>query len=633
MARLVLRSLLSSLALAGALLAPLAAGCTRNGTPPGETDAYVPPGVDAGLPVSGNLRVDPADHVVMLTGGASQTVAYRLFFRESAGSSESEVTSEALFTSTVPDLGSFSGATFTTAPDRGGRTTVVATYRGMTTSTPLTIRLDRIVIGPGATADTPARFDGTASAGGPEIVYPEDATMVPPNLGILEFHYMPNGGEAFELDIATSALNLLVYFGCPESVGGGCIYTPERGVWETIATAAAGADPITYRLRSVNAAGEIRESEPRTIAVAEEPITGGLYYWNAGGGSIERFEFGVTARSEEFIGRSQTGAAMCVGCHALSRDGTRISVGTDIPTTTFQVFDVATRNRIFSLGGGGGPIGFPSQPNFATFSPDSREIATSFNTGLTIRSATDGSVLSDRLGGGPASQPDWSPDGSHIVYAAHAAPSIGGLVDVGGVTGGRITIIDRTGSDWSAPRTIVAIDGVNNYYPSYSPDGGFISFCRSPSNINSMGADPDSGESAVPDAELWLIPSDRSGAARQLTTIAGRADSWPKWDPTQYENQGRPLYWMSWTSRRAYGLRLGHDQRAQIWMAAFDPMLAASGEQGFRAAFWLPFQDIETANHIPQWVTSVERQTCTDDADCGGEFCVDGECFAEEPLI
>lgn len=618
--------LLSSLTLA------LVGGCTRE-TPDTRGDAYVPPGVDAAIPASGNLRIDPADHVVMLAGGASQVVEYHVFLRDGSGG-ETEVTSGASWSSTAIGLGTFAGSTFTTANDRGGRTNIVATYMGMTTSTTLTVQFDRIVIADGATSDTPARFAGTTSAGaGPEIVYPDDAAMVPPNLGSLEVHYMPNGGDAFELTVTTTELNLRIYFGCPESVGGGCIYTPARPVWETIATAAAGRDPISYQLRSVSASGEIRASEMRTLAVAEEPITGGLYYWNAGGGSIDRFEFGVPgARAERFLGTGQTGAGMCVGCHALSRDGTRISVGTDIPTTTFQVFDVATRTRLFSLGASGG-FGFPSQPNFASFSPDSTEIVTSFNTGLSIRDASTGTITTDRLGGGPSSQPDWSPDGNHIVFARHDAPSIGGLVDVGGVTSGRITILDREGSGWGSPRTIVAIEGVNNYYPAYSPDGRFIAFCRSPSNINSMGADPDSGTSAVPDAQLWLIPSDGSGASRQLTNVAGLADSWPKWDPTEYQNQGRPLFWMSWTSRRAYGLRLARDQRAQIWMAAFDPMLASTGEQGFRAAFWLPFQDITTANHIPQWVTSVERQTCTSNADCGGEFCVEGRCFEEEPLL
>lgn len=601
-------------------------------TTPGGGDGGVPPGVDAGFLVTGSLRIEPADHVVTISGGATESIDYRLFLQNEGGG-ETEVTSEAVWSAGSPELGSFSGSTFTTAPDRGGYTRILASYRGMLASTSLTIQLDRVVLGPGASPDTPSRFAGTPSAGaGPELVYPDDGVMVPPNLGLLEFHYRPNGGEVFELSLIARGLRLRVYFGCPESVAGGCIYTPERREWETLAAAAAGADPIEWRLRSVNAAGEIRESGPRRIAVAEEPITGGLYYWNAGGGTIDRFEFGVRgARAERFIGRAQTGAAMCVGCHALSRDGSRIAVGTDLPTTTLQVFEVGTRNRLFSSGGGG--PGFPSQPNFTSFSPDARQLVASYLTGLRFIDATTGMVLRERVGGGPASQPDWSPDGNHIVYVAHDAPSFPGLVDVGGVTSGRITIINRVGSEWSAPRTIVAIPGVNNYYPAYSPDGRFIAFCRSPSNTNSMGADPDSGESAVPDAQLWLIPSDGSGAARQLTVIAGLADSWPKWDPTEYEHQGRPLFWMSWTSRRAYGLRLARDQRAQIWMAAFDPTEAATGEQGFRPAFWLPFQDIGTSNHIPQWVTRVERRTCRDNGDCGGEFCVEGRCFSEPPLI
>ncbi|GAB4203085.1 MAG: hypothetical protein OHK0013_16880 [Sandaracinaceae bacterium] len=618
------------------LTLPLAvvAACTRGGDDPPVPGGDAGPGVDTGVPMGVGLRIEPADQVIMVSGGASQQIEYRAFARDAAGA-EREVTAETVWSSTNVELGSFSFNRFTTAPDRGGRTNIVATYLGTTTTTTLTIQAERIVIAEGATPDAPSRFAGTPTGSrAPEVVYPDDGVMVPPNLGELEIHYMPNGADLFELDFDAGALRMRVYFGCPERVGGGCIYTPDRSVWETLSAAAAGQEPVTYRLRGVNAAGEIGQSPERTLAVAEEPITGGLYYWNAGGGSIDRFEFGVRgARAETFLDRGRTGAAMCVGCHAVSRDGTRISVGTDLPTTTFQVFDVATRDRLFSLGGSGGPFGFPSQPNFSSFSPDSRQLVTSYLTGLRILDATTGAVVEDRLGGGPASQPDWSPDGQHIVYVAHDAPSIGGLVDTPGVTSGRITILDRVGGGWGSPRTIVQTPGQNNYYPSYSPDGRFIAFCRSPSNINSMGADPDSGSSAVPDAQLWLIPSDGSGAARQLTVIAGRADSWPKWDPTEYLNQGRPLFWMSWSSRRAYGLRIAEDVRSQLWMAAFEPTVAATGAQGFRAAFHLPFQDLETSNHIAQWVTSVERRACDDNADCGGEFCVDGRCFAEEPLL
>jgi TolB protein len=68
-------------------------------------------------------------------------------------------------------------------------------------------------------------------------------------------------------------------------------------------------------------------------------------------------------------------------------------------------------------------------------------------------------------------------------------------------------------------------------------------------------------------------------------------------------------------------------------MSAFNPDEAAAGRDASYPAFRLPFQDIATGNHIAQWVTSIMRQTCSTDADCGGEFCIDGRCFEEVPLM
>ncbi|GMV18237.1 MAG: hypothetical protein HS104_01310 [Polyangiaceae bacterium] len=62
-------------------------------------------------------------------------------------------------------------------------------------------------------------------------------------------------------------------------------------------------------------------------------------------------------------------------------------------------------------------------------------------------------------------------------------------------------------------------------------------------------------------------------------------------------------------------------------MSAFDPELGQQGKDPSLPAFWLPFQDIAGGNHIAQWVTSVERQPCTDKKECqAGEDCVNGKC-------
>ncbi|MCS6856768.1 MAG: hypothetical protein NZM37_03565 [Sandaracinaceae bacterium] len=623
----------SALWWAAVLSGLVASACSRDGGKgsdggPGNQDALPPPSA---------LRIEPVDPVLLVPAGASESLRFRAWFRESSGR-EIEVSEESTWNIAPPELGRFSGPLLETTPSRGGRGSVVASYRGMVATTTITIRVEEVALGPGANSDIASRLDREASPGpSPELLYPFDRVMLPPNLRSLEFHIRPNGGEAFELRFESSIARLRLIFGCAERVGDGCILPIDSRLWERLRNAAPRGEALRYRLRAATPAGNVHESEERTLFFAEEGISGGVYYWNAGEGSIDRFEFGVPgARPERFIDVRRTGARTCVGCHALSRDGSRIAVGTDFPTTTLQVFEVARRNRLFMLGNHNDF--FPQQPNFFSFSPDARALVTSSLRGLRILDASTGAVMAEGLGGGPASQPDWSPDGNHIVFVRHDGGRAAGLNDVPGVKSGRIAVIHREGSGWSAPRELVAMPNVNHYYPAYSPDGRFIVYCRSPSNSNSTGSDDgsmgsDDEPTFVRDAELWIIPSDGSGPARKVNVISGLGDSWPKWDPTTYEHEGHPLFWLSWTSRRAYGLRLREGEQAQIWMAAFNPEAAARGEEGFYPPFWLPFQNIRTSNHIPQWVTRVERQPCRTNKDCPGEFCFEGRCFATPPLL
>jgi hypothetical protein len=606
-------------------LGALLAGCTVEGGRDdaggggGDEDVRLRPDVPTR---PGEIRIEPADAERTATGADPVVIEYRALQTLTDGS-ERDVTAEAVWSSTVP-LGTFAGNVFTSVTDRGGLTTIRATTEGGSGTTTLLLRRDSVFVTPGTPEDAPTRFGGTPVAGAaPELVYPEDGTIVPPNLGELEFHYRTNGSTLFELSIGTRAGAVRIYFGCPEAAGGGCIYTPDRDVWEAISGASAGAGPITYRLRGIDASGRLGETAERTLTVTTEPITGGLYYWNAAG-TIDRFEFGVRgARAERFLGVAETGGGVCVGCHTLSRDGRRIAVGTGIPTTTFQVFDVASRTRLFGLGMGA--MGFPSQPNFSAFNPDASELVTSGGMGLVLRSLGDGRPLST-ITNYPSSMPDWSPDGNHIVHVEHRGPELGASVNADGV----IRTVDWNGSAW-VPGAVLVVGGGNNYYPAYAPDGAWIVFNRSPSNSASFASSGDGGTIAG-DGQLWAVAS-TGGEPIRLDRADFSSDSWPKFDPTIYVDRGRNLYWFAWSSQRGFGLRYGDGNRWQLWMSAFDPAAAASGADASSPAFRLPFQDLATGNHIAQWVTSVERQTCTTDAECGGEFCVDGRCFAEAPLM
>jgi TolB protein len=527
------------------------------------------------------------------------------------------------------------GSVGCTARDRGGDAGYGDPHRdGGPGSDAYFAPVDMDIVTPSAPSDAASMFGGTPEPShAPSLVYPLDQVVVPPNLSQLEFHYLPNGGTVFQLSVTAGASHIRVYFGCPETVGAGCVYMPDFSTWTVLSSAARGHGTITYVLRGVDASGHLGETDARTITFTSEDVTGGLYYWTPGFmGAINRFEFGVPgAHAERFLSLGDTGAHMCVGCHELSRDGSRIAVGTDTPTTTFQVFDIATRTRQFMLTGHGtGGLGGPQQSNFTSWSPDDSQIVGSALTGLRFLSAVDGSLVEDHVTNAAASMPNWSPDGQHIVYVAYPGRSIAGLFDETGVASGSITRLDQVGGAWTVGPTLVPSMGDNNFHPSYSPDGAWVIYNRSASNISSLGEDPMGGTSRIADAALWVVSSE-GGTPISMDTAHGLSDQWPRFNPTVFHDAGHDLYWMVWASRRAYGLRLDEDTRSQLWMAAFSPSRAAAGMDPTSVPFWVPFQDMTMANHLAQWVSTVERMACTTDADCGGEFCRDRRCFEMLP--
>jgi TolB protein len=496
--------------------------------------------------------------------------------------------------------------------------------------------LDQDIVTPSAPMNAPMLFGGPPSAASaPMLVYPLDHVVVPPNLSEMEFHYVPEGGTVFELAFTTRGGSIRIYFGCPEAVTGGCIFTPDAATWNALALALRGIGETSYVLRSVDAAGNVGESAQQHITFAEQDVTGGLYFWTTDPTTvINRFEFGVPgAVVERYLTLQVTGAHMCIGCHTLSRDGTRIAVGTDIPTTQLQVYDVASRARIFTLTSHGG-IGLsgPQQPNFTSFAPDDSQIVGSTLMGLRFMSATDGSIVQDMVTGAAASMPDWSPDGQHIAYVSYPGRSMFGLFDETSVASGSIVRLDLSGGVWNVGPTLVQSMGDNNFHPGYSPDGDYVVYVHSASNTGSIGGDPGGGTSAVSDAELWFVGTAGGATPVRMDTQHGLSDAWPRFNPTTFVDHGHPLFWLVWASRRQYGLRLDQDTRAQLWMCAFDPTRAAAGQDASSVPFWVPRQSTMFANHLAQWTTGVARMTCTNDADCGGEFCIDGHCYQSMPV-
>ena len=111
-------------------------------------------------------------------------------------------------------------------------------------------------------------------------------------------------------------------------------------------------------------------------------------------------------------------------------------------------------------------------------------------------------------------------------------------------------------------------------------------------------------------AELWVVKADGSAPPIKLDTAnigGGLTNSWPRWAPFSgtYGDQHDPIYWLTFSSKRDFGVRLVGAAEPQIWMTPFFPSRAAAGQDPTAPAFWLPFQDIATSNHIAQWTTQV----------------------------
>lgn len=482
------------------------------------------------------------------------------------------------------------------------------------------VRTNRDILRPGVGMEVPGYFDdGEASSEpGPTIVYPQPGTIIPPNLPSFEVHWRPSAGSTYyEVAFQGNVTVARVFTRCTP-VGGGCTLTLAESDLATVAMAARGNGELQLTVRGVgNEGGAVLSSAPQTLGVSATEFTGGVYWW-ASSGSIVRYEFGRPGAQAELFLRGDP--FNCVGCHSLSRDGTRIAAGRFIPAPApTQIIDVATRGNVGSAFGS----------NFGTFSPDSRWYLSSDGQRMTLVDAQTGAVAptgQPPMNGG--SMPDWSPMGDRVVYSRSSVMLPLPTGSPGHSAPADLMVMPWAGGAFGAPTVLVQAEGFNNYYPSFSPDAQWVLFNR---------AAGESYDNRL--AELWIAPAG-GGAPQRLT----RADdfngvtgnSWPKFTPVMatYEAGGsEPLMWFTFSSRRDYGLRLRQsgEGTAQLWMAAFRPNRVGT-DMVSAPAFWLPFQNMAQGNHIAQWVTLVRRQECGVDMTCGSnEFCVEGRCVGAPP--
>jgi hypothetical protein len=574
------------------------------------------------------ITIEPADQTLIIDGTTPATSGYEATAHFDDGHS-ARITDAVTFAVADTALGGFSANQFSSTVDRGGRTFVTATLQKLSGSTSLTLQMRQRYNDPGSTLPaSPQSLLGGADTPSvaPELVYPNDGVLVPPNLGQLEFHVRPGpGNKLYALALHNARTDIEVYFSCANPVAGGCIYTPDATVWRWLAQSNRGGPPLAVSVRGSDGnAGGAGTSNSVALSVSQDDVAGGLYYWTTSGASaIMRVDFSAArATAKKFVGPEIAGN-VCIGCHALSRDGTKLVAEAGGQNDGRQLLIDVARSSLMV------PFGSTPRSIFESWDPSGRRYvgvyadqgASDFDLQLFDGASTAliGSIAGTGSRQSPADHPDWSADGKSIAYVQVGLPGTSQRMWQGAIR--MVTTPD--GNMWSAPIDVVPSQPERNrYYPAFSPDDSLIVYDESTCPPG-QGADASCDADSDPSATLWAVRPGNRGAPIVLTraNAPGRADggrqaltnSFPKWSPFVFrrtDELSSHLMWITFSSTRNYGLHPAPPSSnpgesslgTLLWMAAIDP--DAPDDPSF-AAFALPFQDLTTSNHVAQWTTEI----------------------------
>ncbi len=480
------------------------------------------------------------------------------------------------------------------------------------------------VVDPSLPSGVVGGFDGAPpGSGGLTLVYPNSGARVPHDLAPVDVQW--NGtAPVYRVTFAVDNGNKLR--GYVKSAD----WVPPTTEWAWLLDVAAGhtitlsVDGATIDANG-NPQGPLLSAAGQPLLVAHDDATGALFYFAttgdqiSGDGTLERLQVGAQ-KADKYLNKTNDGNGQCVGCHALSRDGTRVAftflnLAGAGSGTTMSLGSVDATNPTMQQA----PAGTTAAT--ASFSPDGKQMVTAYNGKLSIRDGVTGALVQDLTTSGVAMFPDWSPDGSTIVFVKPTGPCTPGLPNFGQASiyayGGSLVTLTSAGGTWGNEKVLLqAAAGENNYYPSFSPDGKLVAFTRASTSTKSSwsvansactGQDGSGLSYDNPSATVWVMPA-AGGTPVQLghANIAMKTNSWPKWGP----KADGDFLWLSFSSTREYGKVLtGLNAHHQIWITSIPRGVDLTAGDPSTPAVWFPFQDTTTKNHIGVWSVKVGGYT------------------------
>jgi hypothetical protein len=545
------------------------------------------------------IRIEPADAKVSIVNGAAVAQSFTAILLDDQGG-ERDVTGEATFSLRDARYGSVDHATVTVSGQGAGPTRVIARYGDLTGDAGLTVYVKQTIVDPDIDPGTPQRFDGALedAALAPTLSYPLEGSLLPPNLGQFDVHWRHPSDNVFEIKISNTYIDIKRYTnGDDPSQPHWTVLEPAQ--WYPIASA---REQLALEVSGMNTAAPTKKgrSLTRKVDVTNEDALGGIYYWTTSGlPGIWRYDMSKFGTPPTPYFADDQRPATCMGCHTLSRDGSKIAM-TFLENGIFRgtVFNVADRRPLIPFDGATQP---PLFWEYATFNAQATKLVSIEGSQMYLREVNGGARLAGPLpaaAGGMATHPEISPDNKRLVNVEFATGAAS-QANFGSIV---VRSYDDASGTFGAPTVLVAGDPNNqiaNAYPSFSPDGEWIAFTRTISHSYDH-----------PSAQTWVVKADGSMPPVELANAnrgGNLTNSWARWVPFQqtFGQDDLKLFYLTFSSKREFGVRIPGVGRPQIWMAPFFPHRAEAGQDPSDLAFRLPFQDVTTANHIGQWTETV----------------------------
>jgi hypothetical protein len=583
-------------------------------------------GTAPGIPGLTTLRIDPPTAMVDVQPGMPATQMFRAMGMVN-GTEKDLSKSASWFVDKTGLVPSIVNGLATTGDTFGGVALVQAVIGQVSAAATFTIKFSaaNVATGPGATPALPATpaqpFGGPAdTARAPQLVYPNDGVLLPPNLNGVEVHFRPGSktNTLFEIGFANDKTDVRVYTRCV-TLEDGCVYRPDVAVWRQVADTNRGTNGVTITVRGTDDQGTgVGSSATARMSFSKDPLRGGLYYWTTTDKSIMRWDFAslTQTQAETVVSPADGDGSTCVGCHSMSRDGKKM-VATlggqndgrillwDIAKKTAMAkpFDLQ-RSQFESWNSAGTQFVGMYTDLFADKKPN--------HTGPSNLILFDGTTALKTgeidLGGLRADHPDWSHDDQRIVFTS--VDAAGSYTDQKPQKAG-LAYVDKTATGWSAPMTLLPyVAGKNRYYPAIAPTNDFVVFNESTCPGGTSGGDCDADTD--PTATLYALPLPPGGAAPTALARANApgvndagntvlTNTYPKWSPFIFQrDELNKVLWATFSSSRRYGL-YKKTSFVYLWMFAVDANGAKDGIDPSYTAFCLPFQSLDTSNHIAQW--------------------------------